>query len=292
MHTKRCFQNHMGVWLMNPLWMTQAVSAIRSGMYQASSPKAVAEDQAFHLVDGNIAIIPLHGPLMKGWSKYGGTSTIEARQQIRNAVTDQRVKAILLDIESPGGHVSGTQELASDILAARSTKPVFAQITDLGASAAYWAASQAESIFANQTAEVGSIGTMAIVEDTSKLYEMAGVKVHVVSTGEHKGAFADGTPVTPAMIEDLQKTINGLNQFFLSAVQSGRRIEQDALGAIADGRAFLAHEAMSLGLIDGIQTIEQTIETIRSRLSSESRKARVKAIHDRVAEFRRVGEGE
>src|SRR5581483_9650939 len=108
------------------------------------------------------------GMLMKGQSSMGGTSTVMARRDIRQAVADQDVAGILLAIDSPGGTVAGTDDLAAEVRQARTSKPVWAAIDDLGASAAYWVASQTQRVTVNSpTALVGSIGTLQVIRDLS-----------------------------------------------------------------------------------------------------------------------------
>jgi len=109
----------------------------------------------------DVALIELSGPLMKHQSSLGGTSTIDARRQVREATAAERIRAILLAIESPGGTIAGTAELADEVSKAATIKPVHAFIEDLGASAAYWVASQASWITVNASGLVGSIGSYA-----------------------------------------------------------------------------------------------------------------------------------
>jgi protease-4 len=128
-----------------------------------------------------VAVISLTGKLMKQQASMGGgTSTVQARRDIRAAASDPDIGAILLRIDSPGGTAAGTKELADEITAAKTKKPVWAYVEDMAASAAYWAASQASRIIANETALVGSIGTYGVVQDTSGMAAMEGVKVHVI----------------------------------------------------------------------------------------------------------------
>src|SRR6185436_13049667 len=139
------------------------------------------------------------------------------------AAADPSIKTILLLIDSPGGTIAGTAELADSVAAANKIKPVIAHADDQMASAAYWIASQCRMITSNRTALVGSIGTYVEVYDTSKMYENAGVKVHMISTGPHKGALVDGTPVTDDQLAEVQKLVDSLNRHFLAAVSAGRK---------------------------------------------------------------------
>src|SRR5690606_13420747 len=187
-----------------PHWFTQAVSAINAGTFTARVPESGRVDDRTYAVHNGIAVINIAGPMMKGGSSFGGASTVRTRRDIRQAVADDAVSGIMLHIDTPGGTVAGAADLAAEVREARRKKPVRAHISDLGASAAYWIASQAESITANETALIGSIGAVAVVQDTSGMAEKAGITVHVLSTGKHKGAFAPGSKVTEEQLAEVQ----------------------------------------------------------------------------------------
>jgi len=226
-----------------------------------------ADGYSMEIIDG-IALISLNGALMKHvQSMQSGTSTVLARRCIRAAVEDDRVKGILLKIESPGGTVAGTKELADEVAKANAIKPVRAFVSDLCASAAYWIASQCESIEANATAMVGSIGTYCVVVDSSAAAEQSGLKVHVIKAGKYKGAGAAGTEVTEEDIADVQEKIDGLNYFFLDAVSNGRKLLFEQVSEMADGRVHLANKALELGLIDGVSTADECFENFLASVS-------------------------
>lgn len=204
---------------------------------------------------------------MKGASKFADTvSTQLVRQQIRAAVGNNDVRAIMIHAETPGGHVAGTFELAADIRAADAVKPVFVHGDDMVASAGIWAVSQARTFTANEMAQVGSIGTFAVLEDTSQLAEREGIKVHVISTGEFKGAGAAGTELSDELIAHIQSLINQMNTHFLTAVKSGRNLTDAQMAAVTDGRTFMAAEAQKLGLIDGVMSFDEAMAQAESAI--------------------------
>lgn len=265
-----CAAQHIAPWMIEPIWFNKAVCEVRAGTWQIQS---FHEDQpvarTLYTIDNNgIATIEIVGPLMKGDSKFGGTSTVRTRRAIRLAVQDSQVGGIMLVIDSPGGTVSGTSELGADIKLADSQKPVFAHIDDLGASAAYWAASQARFISANDTAEIGSIGTVAVVVDSSEQAAAEGIEVHIISTGAYKGAFADGAPVTPEHLAYMQDRVDNLNGHFLKAVSKGRKMSMAQVGKVADGRVFGAAASQELGLIDKVQRLDVTQAALAKEIKS------------------------
>ena len=211
----------------------------------------------------SVSVISMFGTLMKQRSSMGGTSTIDLRREIRQAANDPEVGAILLAIESPGGTVSGTDDLAREVKSARVRKPVWAYVEDLCASAAYWVASQAGLVYANShTALVGSIGTFMQIFDLSAAFARDGVKAIVFATGPLKGAGAPGTEVTEQQQKYFQSLIEGSQREFDRAVRAGRGLSESELKAVRTGGVFQAQEAMSNRLIDGIQSLERTIQMI------------------------------
>jgi signal peptide peptidase SppA len=255
------------------------------GIPDSPEPHAVARsDRGYPVADGT-AVIELCGPLMKHTSSLTeGSSTVEARRQIRAAVADPDVSSILLLIDSPGGTAAGTQELADDVAWAKSQKPTFAHIDDLGASAAYWIASQADKVFANETALVGSIGTFIVVYDMSEWAANEGIKVHVVRAGKFKGMGVAGTEVTDEQLEELQRIVDALNSHFIKAVARGRGFDSKTAKELADGRIHPASEAKQKKLIDGVQSLDKTLAQLRNQKKPGGSRTQASTLDVPVAE--------
>ncbi len=146
---------------------------------QNAAAVTVAENRVEYAVtEAGTAVIALEGPLTKRphslQEVFGGLRTVLAARAIRQATQDPNVRSILLAIDSPGGTTAGTADLAGEVRRAAQRKPTWAYASDDCCSAAYWVASQASQIWANETALVGSIGTLLIVEDTSRRAEGQG----------------------------------------------------------------------------------------------------------------------
>lgn len=220
----------------------------------------------------SIALIYASGVLMKQVpSGEAGTSTILLRRVIREAANDDSIAGIVLVIDSPGGTVSGTSDLAADIAQANAIKPVWAFIEDLGASAAYWCASACDRIIANhRTASAGSIGTVLCLYDFSGHAEKNGIEAVVISTGELKGAGFPGAPITDNHRAYFQRLIDQTQTSFAQAVQDGRGLSAEAVAELATGEVWLADQALELGLIDAIQSLDQTIDEMREHLANDN----------------------
>lgn len=254
----------LGVWAIEQLAAQTLLEAVRGLDWQThlasyeASPKPVVAS-AYSTVEAKgrrLAVIPIAGTMMKSRSSMGGTSTVETRRQIRAAVKDPEVSGVLLRIDSPGGTVAGTYDLAGEVANARRQKPVVAQIEDVGASAAYWVASQASRVYASTpTAMVGSIGTLLVVSKGPR------EGLAVFRSGPHKGVGVDGE-ITEDQAAHLQSLVNGWQAEFDSAVSSGRRLTPEQIAEVSTGATWLAGRAQQLRLLDGVQSIEQTIDLL------------------------------
>jgi len=283
---QKCAAQHFGAWMIEPRWFQQAVNAVKAGTYKPETAEASADPGGNKVVgemvgdtfkvlyyrESGIARIPISGQMAKGDSSFGGQSSVRSRRAVRLAAQDEAVSSILLHIDSPGGTVAGTGDLAADVRNADKIKPVYTYFEDLGASAAYWVGSQGRKVYANPTAEIGSIGTMTYLEDTSGAYEKAGIKVHLVSTGKYKGAWVDGLEVSDDYIKTVQTEIDDLNEHFLAGVLAGRKnLTREQLMGIADGRVFIADKAKQIGLIDEVSTLDAVMAAISKESYSMTR---------------------
>jgi len=208
---------------------------------------------------GDVAHIHVFGVLLKSvpswirWFEDEVTGYDELGADLAQAMGNPKVTAIHLEVESPGGMISGLKELADAVHAAAKTKKVTAHIEDVGASAAYWIASQADRVTANPNASVGSIGAYLAVWDYSKLLEdKLGIKVNLVKSGPHKGTGVLGTHVTQDQLKPMQELIDGIAGAFRADVARGRGRKPEDLDEWLSGRVWRAEEAVGLGLIDGI----------------------------------------
>lgn len=235
---------------------------------------------------GDIAMIHLQGPMSRGGGFFGGTATSAVVESLKNAAANPSVKGIALKINSPGGQVAGTKELGDTIKEVAKSKPVYATIEDVGASAAYWAASQATRVFAAEDSVVGSIGVMQVVPDTSKAADAAGVAVHVIrsdQTSDFKGTGVPGAPVSDAQLAEIKRHLTAKNDFFLNAVADGRGLNKTQLQQVADGRLFTANEAVDLGLVDEVATTEQVMGFLQAATSASVQKAGGSAMAQEIA---------
>lgn len=272
---------YTGLWMVEPIRFQQTLglmSVIDMKAHVAAARQADVST-SYEVIDDAYAAIAIRGVMTKqGSSMSSDGSTVIARRKISQAANDPRIKGILLTLETPGGTSAGTQELANAIALATSIKPVVSVIEDIGASAGYYAGSQATKVFANEPAVVGSIGTFLVVSDYSKAASDAGIVVHVIRAGEFKGAGTPGTQITDEQLSHWQLLINQQNELFLTAVARGRHMSYGQVKSLADGRVHIAAEAVKLGLIDGIATVNQALGELKQLASQRSKELRMSEI--------------
>jgi len=216
-----------------------------------------------------VATIPIHGVIAHRAGAVGrissrvGTSVEHIREDLQAAMDSDEVKSIVLDIDSPGGSVSGIEELGAEIRAARSSKPIVAHTESLMASAAYWLGSQADRVFATKGAEVGSIGVISAFFDGHRAAANAGYDPVIIKSTPAKGGVQGNGTLSDGDRADIQRGVDQFHQMFVEAVAAGRGIDEQAAKAMGDGRVYLAAEAKSRGFIDGIASMAGAIKTAR-----------------------------
>lgn len=240
----------------------------------AAGDSGIVVRKPYEVADG-VAFFTLSGVMMKQLGSWDdGTSTQALKKQIDTAVADPDVTAGFIRIDSPGGSVAGTDDLARSVAAFAKKKPMAAYIEDMGASAAYWIASQCSMVFANPTALVGSLGTYAAIVDMSGWAENEGFKVHVLSTGKYKGAGVPGSKITDEQLSQFQTNVDDLNEHFVSAVARGRGFAKTQTRVMFDGAVHEASKAKAMGLVDGVKSDVQALTALKGALASEHFDAR------------------
>ena len=223
------------------------------------SPERDTEQSSYRINKDGIAHIEISGVMLKqvpwfiSWMGINATSTVDTRFNLKKALYDPDVKSIQLDIDSPGGQLAGVQELADDVFRARSVKPIAAVVSDTAASAAYWVASQTETIIANKAALIGSIGIYAVLFDASKMAEDIGLKAYVIRSADFKGIGATSAEgLTDKRLAAIQREVDAIADLFIGEVAKGRDVSVADVKKSATGEVWLADEAKARGLIDQV----------------------------------------
>lgn len=222
-----------------------------------------------------IAVLPLYGVItqrgnmVEDISGPGSTSTQKFTSALRQVLADDTVAQILIDIDSPGGSVYGVSELATEIMKARTQKPVVAVANSLAASAAYWIGCAAGEFYVTPGGEVGSIGVWQAHFDYSKALEDEGVKPTLISAGKFK---VEGNPYVPLDLEALsfmQSRVDDYYNAFAKAVAKGRGLTvNDVREGMGEGRVLGADAALAAKMVDGVATFDEVLAKIQKTARS------------------------
>jgi signal peptide peptidase SppA len=246
---------HCQPWLVSPLVHREFSAALAKAVVMMEQPKQ-EPGKPYSVTSDGVAVIPVRGMLWRGWSSalydpwFGVTSTDIMQQAVEDADRDPNVTAIMLQIDSPGGMVTGVPEAAMTIKAA--IKPTLAYNSGLMDSAAYWLASQTNLIYATPSARTGSIGAYIALLDSSVYFEREGLAMEVFKSGADKGMGLPGTKLTDSQRERMQTRIDRIGAEFRGAVATGRdkRIPAEYM----EGDDYDAQEAIAGNLIDVVGT--------------------------------------
>lgn len=265
-------EQYCGIWAIDEATFTAFLSTLRqmnlAAHVRGSSPKVAAVTSGPD--SSGIKIIEISGIMTKqGSSLSDAGSTIRIKRAMRDARNDPKVKGVLLDIDSPGGTVSGTADLASEFSALSAEKPTVTFAEDMMASAALWVGSQGRRVFANaSSAVIGGMGVFMGLYDLSLKAAKDGIRPVVIKTGELKGAGFPGVEIGKSQQEMYQGIVDAAFINFSGAVQKARRLSQNQVKEIAQGGVVPASKALSLGLLDGIRSMDGAIAELRALISS------------------------
>ena len=238
---------------------------VAEGRHSFDARRAQAQGRAG---SGAISVLPLYGAVVQranlATDICGGTSTQQFTAAFRDAMSDDSIGAVLIDIDSPGGSVYGVGELAAEIIEARSRKPVVGLANSLAASAAYWIGCSCSELFVTPGGEVGSIGVWQAHEDWSKAMEEAGVKTTLISAGKYK---VEGNPYQPLGEEAqtfMQSRVDDYYTVFTKAVAKGRGVGiAQVRGGMGEGRVLGADAALAQNMVDGVMTFDDVVRKMQ-----------------------------
>jgi signal peptide peptidase SppA len=211
-----------------------------------------------------IGVLPLHGPIFPRANMMtemsGATSLEQWKNSLRALAHNDNVKAIVLDIDSPGGMANMVGETAAEVFAARDYKPIYAVANTDCYSAAYYIGSQATELYSTPSGGVGSVGVLAVHEDETGAMEKEGVKMTPVTAGRFKAELFPFNKLTDEGREWMQEHVNELYEEFTAAVARGRGTSvEDVKSNYGEGRIVTAKNALPLGMIDGIETLDTVV---------------------------------
>lgn len=221
-------------------------------------------------IQNGVAVIGVSGPLYAHGNGFAGlfesmgmaTTYDGIRTKLRAALADSSVKSVLLNIDSPGGEANGCGELADEIYAAQSSKPIVAYVSGMGASGAYWIASAASKIVCAKSAELGSIGVRMAMVDDRKADEAQGIKVVNFVSSQSPYKMTDTESAEDC--KRVQARVDSLASVFIGSVAKNRGVSESfVMEHYGKGDVMIGADAVKCGLADELGSFESTISQLQ-----------------------------
>jgi len=206
-----------------------------------------------------VVIIYLQGAIMESagsWYTSSGITPRQVARQLERAMDEKSIKAVVLRIDSPGGSVAASQQIAGMIRGFE--KPLVISMADTAASGGYYISAPADGIVAHPGTMTGSIGVISSLFYFDEFYEKLGIETEIIKTGRHKDMLS--RKLTDEERRIMQEISDGAYEQFVAEVAEGRNLEIDYVRELATGQIYLGSQAFELGLVDRLGGIEESIE--------------------------------
>jgi protease-4 len=237
----------------------------------ATAPTVYEEEYVSGEGADRVAVIPVQGVIASGDPALGGVQSTVTPEGLADALgqaeDDGSVVAVVLEVNSPGGGVTASDEMYQAIVDFKrhTDKPVIASMGDVAASGGYYISAPADAIVANERTLTGSLGVIVTLTNVSGLAEDYGVKQEVIKSGELKGMGSSFRDLTPEEREIFQSIVDQSYAEFVDVISEGRDIPEDRVREIADGRIYSGEQARELDLIDEFGGLDEAVALARER---------------------------
>ncbi|BDC37750.1 S49 family peptidase [Paraburkholderia terrae] len=220
--------------------------------------------------DTGVAMISVRGTLvqkLRSLRPYSGMTGYNGlRQSILSAHADPAVKAIMLDVDSPGGEVAGCFDLVDTIYGLRGDKPMWSILSESAYSAAYAIASATDKIVVPRTGGVGSIGIITMHVDWSKAISNAGIAVTFITYGDRKADFHPEIPLSKEALNAAQADIDAMGELFVNTVARNRNLAPEAVRE-TQAACYMGANGVSRGLADAVMAPDAALVALLAELA-------------------------
>ena len=206
-----------------------------------------------------VAIIYANGQIVEGTQnrEVAGARFAQVISEVR---ADSTVKAVVFRVNSPGGSVFASEQIKAEIDLTAKVKPVIASYGDYAASGGYWISNNCDKIFSNATTLTGSIGVFSMIPDISgTVKDIAHLNIVKIGSNKHSGMLSLTSPLDPEETEYMQASVERIYDRFVNIVSQGRDLEPAFVDSIAQGRVWTGADALQIGLVDEIGTLEDAL---------------------------------
>jgi protease IV len=269
------------------IWLLAAAGCVTVKVSLFEEPGPLKEKTISGYGGDKILLIEVAGVILEGPHSLlalgkGTTSPNRIKEELEKALKDDRIKAVVVKINSPGGTVSAADVILHELKAFKAAKnvPVVVCLQGLATSGGYYVAQAGDAIIAYPTCITGSIGVIAMKFNFRGLMDKVGVDDDVVKSGKWKDFWSPFRPATPQEKEMMQQVINDFYRNFVDVVAQGRKMSLKRTKEAADGRIFTASQALNLGLVDQLGYLDDALELARVKAGLD---------HHRVVTYHRPG---
>lgn len=230
--------------------------------------------KSYAMTDSGIAILPIHGAMVQRMGQLTPdcmemTSYEKLSRRFDAMVADPDVKAILFELDTPGGQVAGNFEFARRVMAARDKKPIWAHANEHAYSAGYSIAASASRLMMADTGGVANVGVLMLHMNMTERDAKLGYEYTAFYSGARKNDFNPHFKLTSEAKTVAQDTVNRLHNTFAQHVATGRGITVDQVNA-SESAGLLAHEAVAGKFVDGVASFDEVISMLESELGGRS----------------------
>ena len=256
---KLCYQDEVKKILKNKAKMEEDESL----RFVSISDVAMSEELN-DKVDDEIAVYYAYGEIKEditgGFAQESAITSKQMTKDLQELREDDDVKAVVLRVNSPGGSAYASEQIWREVQLLSKEKPVIVSMGALAASGGYYISCGANKIFAEPTTLTGSIGIFGMIPDATELLtDKLGLSFDVVKTNAHSDFGAMGRPLNESECRLMQAYINQGYELFTGRVAQGRKISQDSVKAVAEGRVWTGEQAMKIGLVDKLGNLNDAI---------------------------------
>lgn len=259
---RACVAAHTGPWMIKRDVLESGLAQIKLGRFEEMKLDEPLFDP-LEDIEAGVAVLNLDGPVFRLRSKFGGFSSNEATEVVRELAARDDVHTIFNIIDSPGGQVAGSFQLSDALFEARRKKRIVTHVRNLAASAGFLLAAQSDEITIDEAGLIGCMGVFMVLEDVSGLAEAEGIKPILVSTGGVKGEPVDGLPVREEVIAEFQGLVDTWGQLFVEHVARGRGISEEQSREWMTGQCFPSKLGIEMGMADGVSTVDKVMDNLR-----------------------------
>lgn len=256
---KLCYQDEVKKILKNKAKMDEDES-----LRFVSISDVAQSEELNDKVDDEIAVYYAYGEIKEditgGFAQESAITSKQMTKDLQELREDDDVKAVVLRVNSPGGSAYASEQIWREVQLLSKEKPVIVSMGALAASGGYYISCGANKIFAEPTTLTGSIGIFGMIPDATELLtDKLGLSFDVVKTNAHSDFGAMGRPLNESECRLMQAYINQGYELFTGRVAQGRKISQDSVKAVAEGRVWTGEQAMKIGLVDKLGNLNDAI---------------------------------